>query len=323
MHNVRSHTWRAALCLLLALVITFSACGAAFASGEPDAAPAADGKAAAAAEERSLHLEGVANAWQLGGYVTEDGRTVRENALLRTAALTDATDEDIAALSEAYHVTMIVDFRSPVETAQAPEPEIPGAAYVNISLEDAQRQAGSMANMAEMMSIEMQFSDEPGRAEVEAIRMGLRTTNEDLYIEKLTSEAIDAGIRQFLDVLLAQEDGAVVLYHCKNGKDRTGTATMVLLTLLGVDRETILDDFDLTNVFLADAIGAEVAQASQYTDDEEVLEVVRVMAGVSRDFMARAFDYAEEQSGSMLAYIRERYHVTDEEIERLQELFLV
>ena len=88
------------------------------------------------------------------------------------------------------------------------------------------------------------------------------------------------------------------------------------------DRETILDDFDLTNVFMAEAIDAEAAQAAQYTDDEAVLEVVRVMAGVSRDFMARAFDYAEEQSGSMLAYVRQRYNVTDEELVRLRELYL-
>ncbi len=35
-----------------------------------------------------------------------------------------------------------------------------------------------------------------------------------------------------------------------------------------------------------------------------------------------AFDYAEEQSGSMLEYIRQRYDVTDEEIELLRELYL-
>ena len=323
--------------LVLSLAMLLSLGISAFASGEASGGAggdAASGKTeetagiaakddlTAEAEKRSLPLEGVPNAWQLGGYVTEDGRTVRENALLRSGALTDATEADIQALSEIYHITAIVDFRSPMETSQAPEPEIPGAAYVNISLEDSKKQTDSMANMAEMLSIEMQFSDEPGRAEVEEIRQGLRTTNEDLYIEKITSEAIDAGIREFLDVLLAQEEGGAVLYHCKNGKDRTGTATMILLTLLGVDEETILEDFDLTNVFLADTINAEVEQASQYTEDEDVLNVVRIMAGVSKDFMAKAFDYAEEQSGSMLEYIKQRYNVTDEEIARLRELYL-
>ena len=314
------HLWKSALTLLLALAIALSVCAAAFASSEAFDASTDDMTANALA--RALPLEGVPNAWQLGGYAAEDGRTVRENALLRTGALTNATEEDLKTLSEVYHVTQIVDFRSPMEKTQAPEPEVNGAAYASISLEDTQRQTGSSAEMAAMLSIETQFSDEPGRGEVEAIRQGLRGTNEDLYIEKITSEDIDAGIREFLDVLLAQEEDAVVLYHCKSGKDRTGVATMVLLTLLGVDKETVLADFDLTNVFLADDINAEVAQASQYTDEEDVLDVIRVMAGVSRDFMARAFDYAEEQSGSMLGYIKQRYHVTDEEIELLRDKFL-
>ena len=143
-----------------------------------------------------------------------------------------------------------------------------------------------------------------------------------MYITMITSNATDVGFRAFLDVLLAQDEDGVVVYHCRSGKDRTGTASMLVLTLLGVDEETILQDFDLTNVFLADEINAEAEKSSNYTDDEEELEMVRVNAGVSRDFMARAFDYAEEQCGSMLEYIKQEYNVTDEEIETLRNLYL-
>ena len=273
-------------------------------------------------ETQTLGLTSVANAWQLGGYVGADGRRVRQNALLRTGTLSDAAAEDIEKLSEVYHVTAIVDFRSPMETTQAPDPEIPGAEYINISLEDKEKEANSPATLAEMASVEMQFSDEPGRAMVEMIRLGWRLPDPDMYITMITSEATDVGFRAFIDVLLSQEEGGVVLYHCRSGKDRTGTATMLLLTILGVDEETILEDFDMTNYFLADEINAEAERSANYTDDAEELEMVRVNAGVSRDFMARAFDYAEEQCGSMLEYIKQEYHVTDEEIARLRELYL-
>ena len=271
---------------------------------------------------QTLGLASVANAWQLGGYAAADGRRVRQNALLRTGTLADAGAEDIEKLSEVYHVTAVVDFRSPMETTQAPDPEIPGAEYINISLEDKEKEANSPATLAEMASVEMQFSDEPGRAMIEMIRLGWRLPDPDMYITMITSEATDAGFRAFLDVLLSQEEDGVVLYHCRSGKDRTGTATMLILTILGVDEETILGDFDMTNYFLADEINAEAERSANYTDDEEELEMVRVNAGVSRDFMARAFDYAEEQCGSMLEYIKQEYHVTDEEIARLRELYL-
>ena len=274
------------------------------------------------AEKQAVPLEGVANAWQLGGYVTEDGRKVRENALIRSGTLSNATEEDINTLAEVYHVTAVVDFRSPMETTQAPDPEIPGAEYYGISLEDKEKEANSPASLAEMAAVEMQYSDEPGRAMIEMIRLGWRTPDPDMYITMITSNATDVGFRAFLDVLLAQDEDGVVVYHCRSGKDRTGTASMLVLTLLGVDEETILQDFDLTNVFLADEINAEAEKSSNYTDDEEELEMVRVNAGVSRDFMARAFDYAEEQCGSMLEYIKQEYNVTDEEIETLRNLYL-
>jgi protein-tyrosine phosphatase len=44
---------------------------------------------------------------------------------------------------------------------------------------------------------------------------------------------------------LLADDGAV-MYHCAAGQDRTGVATALLLTALGVDRETILKDYHLS-----------------------------------------------------------------------------
>ena len=54
--------------------------------------------AEAAADSRSLLLTGVGNARELGGYTTEDGRTVKRGVLLRTAKLADATEDDIQRL---------------------------------------------------------------------------------------------------------------------------------------------------------------------------------------------------------------------------------
>ena len=54
--------------------------------------------AEAAGDSRSLLLTGVGNARELGGYATEDGRTVKHDVLLRTAKLTDATEDDIQRL---------------------------------------------------------------------------------------------------------------------------------------------------------------------------------------------------------------------------------
>ena len=48
--------------------------------------------------KQSIPLKSIANARELGGYLTSDGRTVRNGVLLRTANLNDITAEDIQTL---------------------------------------------------------------------------------------------------------------------------------------------------------------------------------------------------------------------------------
>ena len=46
-------------------------------------------------KEQTLNLSTISNARELGGYQTRDGKTVRKGVLLRTAALTDASQEEL------------------------------------------------------------------------------------------------------------------------------------------------------------------------------------------------------------------------------------
>ena len=313
----KRRTLKTVLTLLLALMMSFAAIGTVFAE-EAAEAPVNT----VDADTQSLGLPSIPNARQIGGYITEDGKTVRRNVLLRTGWLTEATDEDLQKLAEDYHVTTIVDFRSPMELTRTPDREVAGAEYVNISMEDKEKEANAAASLAEMGALMAQYADEPGRAMIEMIRLGWRAPEPDMYITMITSQATVAAYRAFFDLLLAQDENSVVLYHCKGGKDRTGIATMYILTMLGVDKETILEDFDLTNIFLADEINSEVEQSRPYAENEEELNDVAVNTGVSKEFLERAYDYAEENYGSMLEFIKLQYSITDEEIAQLRELYL-
>jgi len=47
--------------------------------------------------------------------------------------------------------------------------------------------------------------------------------------------------------LLANQSNLPLVYHCQLGKDRTGILTALILMLLGVERETIVEDYLLSN----------------------------------------------------------------------------
>ena len=44
----------------------------------------------------------------------------------------------------------------------------------------------------------------------------------------------------------ASEGGLPAVFHCHAGKDRTGIVAALVLLAVGVDRETVLDDYELT-----------------------------------------------------------------------------
>ena len=50
---------------------------------------------AVAEKVHALNMSTISNARELGGYQTRDGRTIRKGVLLRTAALTDASQEEL------------------------------------------------------------------------------------------------------------------------------------------------------------------------------------------------------------------------------------
>ena len=46
---------------------------------------------------------------------------------------------------------------------------------------------------------------------------------------------------------IADDEHLPAVLHCYGGKDRTGLAIALLLSCLGVDREVVLDDYELSN----------------------------------------------------------------------------
>ncbi|MBQ6256673.1 MAG: tyrosine-protein phosphatase, partial [Clostridia bacterium] len=50
---------------------------------------------------------------------------------------------------------------------------------------------------------------------------------------------LKAGYSQFFQALLALPEDRALLFHCSQGKDRTGCGAMLILFALGVDEETV------------------------------------------------------------------------------------
>lgn len=264
---------------------------------------------------QSIGLTGIVNARELGGYISEDGRKVKRGVLLRTGALSGMTEADRTCLMEQYHLTDVIDFRTSFECAAAPDPVMYPVAYHPIRILD--EQGSQTAGMAAAATGE----GFPLEKLVEYIKSG-KVHPEDMYVDIVQSAASKEGYRKFFECLLEHKEGAL-LWHCSAGKDRTGLGAAFLLTILGVNRQTVLEDYSLTNVYFQDILKKMEIQLASFGLTEAEMEVMRAVAGgVNPAYLEKALDTIEEQYGSLEWYLEKELGITEEKRLKLQEMYL-
>ena len=131
------------------------------------------------------------------------------------------------------------------------------------------------------------------------------------------------GYRQLFEELLALPEGQSLLFHCTQGKDRTGVAAMLILSALGVDKETILADYMLTNEYNADLIAGErQSLAVRGIPEDKMNTYLMAMDRVSLETMTNALDWMVENYGSVNGYFEQELGVGETERTTLRDRFL-
>ena len=264
--------------------------------------------------KQSIFLNSISNARELGGYPA-GGKSVRHGCLLRTAALTKLSPEDSKKLQEVYRVATVVDFRMNMERERAPEPVIPGAENRFLSLiEETGDYNPKLAKLIE--------TEEDRFARLKAAYESGRISDK-LYVSFLFTEHGKAGYRQFFDCLLSLPEGRACLWHCTDGKDRTGVAAMLVLTALGADRETILRDYLLTNEYNAPRLNAVRDGLESLLPTPELRELALFGAGgVFERYLTNAMDAMDERSGSAEGYLKQELGLDEAKLEILRNKYL-
>src|SRR5476649_812830 len=180
-------------------------------------------------------LEGGSNFRDLGGYRTTDGHTVRKGVVFRSAHLGTLTDRDRAALGR-LGVRTVVDLRGVDEAAETPHRiDGTGARIVGAHIEPriGEKIRAAVEDGSASPFLMMQYLTEHYRDYPRHCTPGFRT----------------------LFATLSDGTHRPLVFHCTAGKDRTGFASALLLTLLGVPWDTVMEDYLRTNDLWVGHIG--------------------------------------------------------------------
>ena len=113
-----------------------------------------------------------------------------------------------------------------------------------------------------------------------------------------------------------------MLWHCSQGKDRAGWASAFLLAALGASRETIVEDFDLSNQSYARQAEALIAKIQGKDGSDGAVAFIRAMVGVSRENFEATLDLIDQRYGSLSGYIENQLGFSKEEQQQLKEKYL-
>lgn len=269
---------------------------------------------------RRIPLESIPNARDLGGYKTLDGRCLKYKKLIRSGTLGALTQNDRKILLNEYDLKVIIDLRTDRERKENPDPIIEGVtSYHNPILKDETfgvtregetnlKQKDSF-DYAEMLMNHIKKMEENGH------NLG------NLYAEFVESEYSLSQYRKFFEFVIHHKEGAL-LWHCTAGKDRVGTTTAILLRILGVDMETIMEDFLLTNEFLKEQTRSIVNQVSRKTSDERIIHLVAKLNSVEECYLVDFFNTIDRDYGSFDDFVSSKLGMTQEDIDVLKEKYL-
>lgn len=261
--------------------------------------------------ERLLPLEQGSNFRDLGGYATADGRQVRWGSIYRSGAQAMLTDGDVRQV-KALGIADLIDLRSDEERIIAPT-RLDGIRYSAVGY-----------SMMTMMA-----AVKPGEKPLDAGNVPA-AGYADVY--RMMPTQLAPQLRIVMERLTANDRPLV--YNCSAGQDRTGFVSAVILSALGVPRETIYRDYLLSTPSRSPQwelppISEAMAQSSpiaaffarmQKSGAGEKANALMTADGTP--FLAYAFQEIDGRWGSVEAYLEQEVGVMPADLAALRATYL-
>lgn len=249
---------------------------------------------------RFYDVAGGLNFRDIGGYENEDGHTVRYGQLFRSgvmSALQEDAVEEIAALG----IRSVCDLRSRDEREAHPSHWLAGR-DIHLSLREDSDGVGDVLKFYNAIEATPHIARD-------VMIAGYRTM----------PYALAPSYRALFARLLAGE--TPLIFHCAGGKDRTGIAAALILSALGVPRETILRDYQTTDRIFDRLFELMQSQVAGHMDLDQNLKIWRPLLVCHPDYLQASFDAFDKNDGGLLGYLATHAGVDEAGIELLRQRY--
>ncbi|MCQ2592624.1 MAG: tyrosine-protein phosphatase [Treponema sp.] len=252
-----------------------------------------------------IKLKHIKNFRDLGGVQTTDGKTVKSHMLFRGTTLTKLTKKDVAKLKDENKLATVIDLRTKKETIEIPNEIIDGVQYLHMPiLEEAMIGVSHEKKVHSIRSLE------------------LMPKMEEMYVRMVTDQYLDHLVDALRTILTFPMERYAVVFHCSAGKDRTGILAALILAFLGVDKETIIQDYLVSNKFNAMKARFVYLGCLALKRSHKFAKKVKYSLLAKRIFIESALNTLEENFGTLDNFFKLRLNFSEKEVEEIRNKFL-
>ncbi|MCS3871042.1 protein-tyrosine phosphatase [Chryseobacterium ginsenosidimutans] len=238
--------------------------------------------------EKNSKIKKVNNFRTVGNIKNVDGRTLKDGKFYRSGNLYKLKKSSFKEL-ENLGIKEIIDLRNSKEIAQKPDNLPVGIIYKNYS---AFEDEGDQLDQAKKLVLKGKVNGADADKRMLDFYKDYVTENPEV-IKKIITEILDSD--------------RPILYHCTAGKDRTGITTALILTILKFDKETIYNDYLLSNNYRKKIINKRLNLANNlhFVYPKMDVKVLEKLSWVETDYLDASFNEINNKYGSIDAYIQQ------------------
>lgn len=246
--------------------------------------------------ERKLIINNLDNFRDLGGLKTKDGRFVSWGRFYRSDALNELLTSEFPYIED-LKINKVFDLRSDFEIETAKDNLPANVIYEHFPI-FADKNSGMLQGLQEKMS------------------QGILTVADAQELLMQANQAFVNEDSAKFNTLLHQiivEDDMPNVFHCTAGKDRTGYTAAMILAILKVDKQTILDEYEMTNFYTEAKIKKMIENYANQKNIKGKIEpdAIGALMSVNKKYLEAAFDIIEQKYGGIDAYVKNELGFSD------------
>lgn len=261
-----------------------------------------------------IKVRGIRNIREISQYKTVDNKEIKDNSLIRSSRIDKISNKRRNKMFEKYNIGTVIDLRNEMEVHEGKDFIYPdGVEYIHLPVLD-QAYWGISHEKSMKRALFNKSKEATNRAFFKDYMI-------NMYKNIVFDAYSQSQFKKFFDIIIEKANKGI-LFHCTGGKDRTGIASLFLLSILGVSKNDILDDFSMSDKCNR-RYNTTRHIALKIVPYKNFRRLLTEMLYAKKEYLLKTIAAIEEKYESILEYLKQAIGLTEDKFSKIRELYLV